>query len=116
MRLYLCVESDGGVKVSLKLTPELVQAMATETTSSITKPPQKQSLIRYFHGQDQTVQHVYAAVHFLLQAHTAALPLEYQDRAFDLYTAFPRLSLDSKRDLSVSAAGLKGAQVIMQWL
>ena len=101
----------GGVKVSLKLVPELVQAIASTSHS---KP--QQALVRSFHGEDQRVQHVYAAVHFLLQTHTASLSPECRGRAFDLRTAFPRLSLDDKRDLSVNAAGLKGAQVIMQWL
>lgn len=107
----LLLDLAAGIKISLKLVPELVQAIAT---SSGRKPVP--SLVRSFHAQDQSVQHVFAAVHYLLQTHAAALPALCRDRPFDLITAFPRASLGDKRELSVSAAGLKGAQVIMQWL
>jgi len=100
-----------GIKISLKLAPDLVQAIASDTKSKLAN-----SLVRSFHAEDHTVQHVYAAVYYLLQAHMASLPASCQNRDFDLLTAFPRCSLNEKRDLSVSAAGLKGAQVIMQWL
>jgi hypothetical protein len=100
-----------GIKMSLKLTPELVQAIASDTKGKPTL-----SLVRSFHAQNQTVQHVYASVHYLIQEHSSALPESYRNRSFDLLTAFPRTSLDGKRDITVSEAGLKGAQVIMQWL
>jgi hypothetical protein len=112
----MCADTTASVKISLKLAPELVQAIASKSNS-----PPVHSLVRSFHGEQHTVQHVYAAVHFLLQEHStgaaeASWPAHCRGRGFDLRTAFPRLSLDGKRDLTVNAAGLKGAQVIMQWL
>ena len=100
----------GAVKISLKLVPELLEAM-----SKASGKPMK-SFVRTFHGDDHTVHHVFAAVYHLIQAHSSNLSPECLERDFDLLTAFPRASLKDKRDDSVKAAGLKGAQVIMQWL
>lgn len=106
-----CPDEQGCVKVSIKLAPELVQAISLDNNS---KPIQ--SIVRLFHGEKQTVYHVYATVFLMIKEHYSSLPPDVRDRNFDLLTAFPRASLKDKRDISVTDAGLKGARVVMEWI